>query len=177
MRIPARFRLGLVAGLALMAMTMAPAQAAEQATPQEVVEKVRAAAELLARDGEAGLAQFQGLDSAWVWKDSYVYVSSCETGRLLAHPTQPARQGQPIADGPTYGGVTAAEREQGQCAAAAKEGGGWYAYPFPKPGSDAPSRKVSYLMTVPGRPMIVGAGVYDETSTEAELEAVSAAAN
>ncbi|MFO1070248.1 MAG: cache domain-containing protein [Geminicoccaceae bacterium] len=169
-----RTRLGLLLGLALAAAL--PAQAAGTATPQEVVEKVRAAAALLASEGEAGLAQFQGPGSAWVWKDSYVYVSSCETGRLLAHPTQPARQGQPIADGPTYGGVTAAEREKGQCAAAARPGGGWYAYPFPKPGSDAPSRKVSYLVTVPGQAMIVGAGVYDETTSEAELEAVSAAA-
>ena len=84
----------------------------------------------------------------------------------------PERDGRPIADGPTYGGVTAARRADAQCAAARKPGGGWFEYPFPKPGEERPSRKVAYMLAVPGTPYVVGAGVYDETVTLEQLRAV-----
>ena len=54
-------------------------------------------------------------------------------------------------------------------------GGGWYAYPFPKPGAGEPSRKVSYLLPVPGTTWIVGAGVHDENDTIEELTQISTA--
>jgi signal transduction histidine kinase len=145
------------------------------ATPQEAVAMVRDAAKLLAEQGEPGLSQFRGKSSAFVWKDSYVFVSNCSTGMLLAHPFQPEREGTPIADGPSYGGVTAAERAKAQCEAAQKPGGGWFAYPFPKPGQKEPARKVSFLMRVEGQPYIVGAGIYDQDDSIEALERISAA--
>ena len=89
-------------------------------------------------------------------------------------PQGSKREGTRIAAGPAYGGVTAAEREQAQCAAAARAGGGWYAYPFPKPGAgDEPARKITYLLAVPDRPWIVGAGIYDQDTTLDQLEKLS----
>ena len=85
----------------------------------------------------------------------------------------PERDGRPIADGPTYGGVTAARRADSQCEAAREPGGGWFAYPFPKPGEERPSRKVTCMLAVPGTPYVVGAGVYDEKVSLGELEALS----
>jgi cytochrome c len=146
-----------------------------QATPDEVVQRVREAVQYLAGAGEAGLAKFRGKGSAYVWKDSYVFVSDCDRGILLAHPTMPEREGQPISAGATYGGVTAADRAVAQCAAARQSGGGWFAYPFPKPGEQEPSRKVTYMMMVPGAPYIVGAGVYDTSATLEQLQAISSA--
>ncbi len=51
--------------------------------------------------------------------------------------------------------------------------GGWFEYPFPKPGEKGPSRKVTYMLAVPGTPYVVGAGVYDETVTLEQLQAAS----
>ena len=153
----------------------APGVTAQQdhATPEEVVAKVREAARYLADTGEKGLARFKGKDSEYVWKDTYVFVSDCDKRTIVAHPIMPERDGKPIAQGPTYGGVTAAQRADEQCAAARKPGGGWFAYPFPKPGETQPSRKVTYMLAVPGTPYVVGAGVYDETVTLEQLRAVS----
>ena len=146
----------------------------EHATAQEAVAKVRAAVALLEKKGEAGLKEFHGT-SPFVWKDSYVFVSNCDTGIIMANPLQPDRQGKPIADGPTYGGVTAAQRAEEQCATARKPGGGWWAYTFAHPGTSKPTRKVSYMTMVPGHPWLVGAGVYDDTTPLEKFEAVSRA--
>jgi cytochrome c len=167
--------LWLVALGALSAATLASAEE-ERATAEEVVQKVKQAATVLAKEGEAGLTAFRGPQSSYVWKGTYVFVSDCDRGITLAHPFQPEREGKRIADGPTYGGVTAAERAEAQCAAARQPGGGWWTYPFPEPGRAEPVRKVSYVLLVPGRSWIVSAGVYDETTPIEEFEAVSRAA-
>ena len=153
-----------------------PAGAEDAATPAEVAAKVRAAAALLAEQGQSGLAVLKERNGPFVFKDSYVFASDCGRGILLAHPIQPERNGQPIAAGAAYGGVSAADRAQAQCAVGTAPGGGWFAYPFPKPGAAEPSRKVSYLLPVPGTSWIVGAGVYDETDTIEALTRISDAA-
>ncbi len=53
----------------------------DQATPQEIMQKVRQAAQDLAKSGEAGLATFSSKNATSVWKDSYITVASCEGGR------------------------------------------------------------------------------------------------
>ena len=160
--------------LALLALTgAAEAAGPGHATPEEVVGKVREAARYLAEVGGEGLARFKGGGSEYVWKDTYVFVADCNKRTIVAHPTMPERDGRPIADGPTYGGVSAAQRADAQCEAAGRSGGGWFEYPFPKPGEDWPSRKIAYMLAVPGTPYVVGAGVYDETVTLGELEALS----
>jgi cytochrome c len=152
------------------------AGAADAATPAEVVAQVRAAAALLAEQGQAGLAALQDRHGRFVFKDSYVFASDCGKGVLLAHPIQPERNGQPIAAGPAYGGLSAADRAKAQCAVGTSARGGWWAYPFPKPGTAEPSRKVTYFLPVPRTSWIVGAGVYDETDTIAALTRLSDAA-
>jgi cytochrome c len=164
---------GLVALAAIAATASAADGKGDRATAREVVEKVREAAAYLKRTGVPGLKAFHGKSSRYVWKDSYVFVSDCDRGVILAHPFQPKREGKRIADGPTYGGMTAAQRAEAQCAAARKPGGGWWAYKFSHPGSDKPVRKVSYMVMVSGRPWLVGAGVYDETTPIEAFEKLS----
>ena len=159
--------------LGLGAPTAAPAGAQDAATPVEVVAKVRAAAALLARQGQSGLAAIEERNGPFVFKDSYVFASDCGAGVILAHPIQPERIGQPISAGATYGGISAADRAKAQCKVGSAPGGGWYAYPFPKPGAAEPSRKVSYLVPVPDTSWIVGAGVYNENDTIEALTRVS----
>jgi hypothetical protein len=68
----------------------------ENATPEEVVQRVKEAAAYLARTGEPGLEMFRSKDSPYVWKDSYVVVDSCELDQVIAHPIRPDDEGQPI---------------------------------------------------------------------------------
>lgn len=171
-KIPA-VAVGLVALTAFAASASAADAKGARATAREVVEKVREAAAYLTRTGEPGLKAFRGRSSRYVWKDTYVFVSDCRRGVILAHPFQPEREGKRIADGPTYGGMTAAQRAEAQCAAARKPGGGWWAYKFSHPGSDKPVRKVSYMVMVSGRSWLVGAGVYDETTPMEAFEKLS----
>src|SRR3954453_2229548 len=132
------------------------------AAPEEVVGKIREAARYLAETGGEGLARFKGRGPEYGWKDTYVFASDCNKRTIVAHPIMPERNGKPIADGPTFGGVTAAQRAEAQCAAAGKPGGGWFAYPFPRPREEWPSRNVTYMLAVPGTPNVFGAGVYGE---------------
>lgn len=162
--------------LGLGSAAAVPAGAADAATPAEVAANVRAAAALLEAKGRSGLAALKDRHGPFVFKDSYVFASDCGSGTILAHPIQPERNGQPIAAGASYGGISAADRAKAQCAVGTAPGGGWLAYPFPKPGAAEPSRKVSYLLPVPGTSWIVGAGVYDETDTIEALTRVSDAA-
>ena len=169
---PLRF---LILALFLLFGLAGPLQAAGEgkATPEEVVQKVRDAAAFLAKQGEAGLTRFRDKGSPYVWKDTYVFVSDCGKGMIVAHPIMPERDGKPIAAGPTYGGVTAAQRAVAQCEAARRPGGGWFEYPFPKPGEARPARKIAYMLAVEGRPYVVGAGVYDDAVTLEQLRAAS----
>jgi cytochrome c len=134
---------------------------------EEAVQRAEEAARLLAGTGEAGLAEFRGEGSAHVWQDVYVFVLDCAKGTTVAHPVTPEWEGEPIAAGPAYGGVTAAQRGAAQCAAARDPDGGWLEYPFPRPGEERPSRQITYLLPVPGTPYAVGAGVYAAEEEEA----------
>jgi len=40
-------------------------------------------------------------------------------------------------------------------------GEGWVEYMYPKPGEEAPSKKISYVYRVPGQNLFVGAGIYE----------------
>ena len=141
-----------VLALGLGSMGAVPAGAEDAATPAEVAAKVREAAALLAEQGRSGLATIKDRNGPFVFKDSYVFASDCGSGMLLAHPIPTERNGQPIAAGAAYGGVSATDRAKAQCAVGTAPGGGWFAYPFPKPGAAEPSRKVSYSCRCRARP-------------------------
>ena len=137
----------------------------DAATPAEVVAEVRAAAALWPSRARRAWRRSRTATARSCSRTATCSPRIAAAGIILAHPIQPERNGQPIAAGPAYGGVSAADRAKAQCAVGTSPGGGWWAYPFPKPGTAEPSRKVSYLVPVPGTSWIVGAGVYDETDT------------
>ena len=142
----------------------------DQATPEEVVAKVKQAADQLAREGNAGLDDFRSRDSEYVWKDSYVVVQDCEAGQVVAHPISPELEGRDITTLTDETGQTFAQE---LCEAAQQPQGGWVEYMWPKPGEQEPSRKVSYAKAVAGTPYVVLAGVYDEDATVEELQQIS----
>jgi cytochrome c len=144
----------------------------DRATPQEVVQKVRHAAQDLAESGEAGLATFSSENATSVWKDSYTFVLSCEEGTSVnvAHPLRPELKGQPTAQIATFGPKSGEQIAADFCTAGRQPHGGWVEYNFPKPGETQATRKVSYVLRVEGTPYVVSAGLYDEEATVADLD-------
>src|SRR5438045_5886959 len=79
-----------VFGVILVVLTISKGSAGqEKATAQEVVEKVRQAANTLSQSGKAGLAQFDKKEGPWVWKDSYIVDVDCVKESIAAHPVRP----------------------------------------------------------------------------------------
>jgi cytochrome c len=159
--------------------TMATA-ADGQATPEEVIAKVRAAAGYIETEGVAGLSLFDEADTDYVWKDSYVFVWDCATDKVVAHPV-PANRGLEIS---TIKDINGKALGPLLCAAAKRPHGGWVEYAWPRTvrpaGADnleysgEPERKVTFMLSVAGQPYQVGAGIIDETDTLAELDALGA---
>jgi cytochrome c len=144
----------------------------DHATPQEVIQKVRQAAQDLAASGEAGLATFSSRNATSVWKDSYTFVLSCQEGASVnvAHPLRPELKGKPTAQIATFGPKSGEQIAADFCTAGRRPHGGWVEYNFPKPGETQATRKVSYVLAVEGTPYVVSAGLYDEEATVADLD-------
>lgn len=132
----------------------------------EVIMKVRQAAMLLSQQGKDALTTLRDSNSSFSWKDTYVFVVDCKADLVMANPAFPERVGGDILQHTDYRG-----KQYGLelCEAAATNKGAWIEYSWPKPGEKAPLRKISYLISVPGQPYQVGAGVYDSTYTLQEL--------
>jgi signal transduction histidine kinase len=154
----------ICAALICMAATT---RADETAAPGEVVQKVRDAAAFLSSAGEDGLQEFMDQNSRWVWKDTYVFVLDCEKGVNAAHPIKPKMVGmKQVGLRDTDGKLFFAEF----CNVAKRAKGGWVTYMWPKVGEKTPSRKITYVMQVPGTPYQVGAGIYDANAVMADLD-------
>ena len=166
----------LVAALAWL-----PPQAAaeEAATPEEVIAKVKEAAAYLEKEGESALETFKSMDSPFVWKDSYVFVYNCEAGLGdVAHPVPATKPSKISENKDATGKVIGPEF----CQAAERPGGGWLEYPWWKPVktegakelsyTKVISRKVSYMLKVEGQSYEVGAGVYSDTLSVDDLNAL-----
>jgi cytochrome c len=164
----------LAFGVVLACIGTAPAQQ-DQATPQEVTQKVRQAAQDIAKSGEAGLIPYTSRNATSVWKDSYIFVLSCTGAESMvaANPVRPELKGKPIAQVVTFGPRPGEQIGADFCAAGRKPHGGWVEYNFPKAGSTKPERKVSYLLAAPGTAYVVGAGVYDATAKIEDLDKLS----
>ena len=164
----------LAVGLVLFCVGAARAEQ-DHATPQEVVQKVRQAAQAIAKQGEAGLASYRSKNDTSVWKDSYVFVVNCEGGSAVTavHPVRPELKGQAAAQTLKYGPRPGEQLGADYCTQGRKPHGGWVEYNFPKAGGTQPERKVSYFLAAQGTPYVAGAGVYDATTQIEDLEKVS----
>ncbi|WP_421723377.1 cache domain-containing protein [Bauldia sp.] len=164
--------------VAALVIGAAPAAAADNnhATPQEIIDKVHEAAAYLADVGDVGLPTFAEANSPFVWKDTYVFVLDCSADLTVSHPVN-SNIGRPVS---TLKDVNGKPFGKLMCEAAANPDGGWVEYMWPRPVEDksddaleeasTPSRKVTYVMTVPDRPYQVGAGDYDDTLTVDQLD-------
>ena len=170
--------LALVAAAAL-ALPASQALAGESAAPQEVIAKVKEAAAYLEKNGAAGLKNFDSASSPYAWKDTYVFVYNCGAGLAdVATPVGSIPEQQVATNKDATGKVIG----PAMCKAAERPGGSWIEYKWYKATrlEGAPqlshaeeiSRKVSYMLQVKGQPFQVGAGIYNDTATVAELDAM-----
>ncbi len=164
---------------AVLAWLAPPTVAEEAATPQDVIAKVKEAAAYLAKNGKSGLKAFDSADSSFVWKDTYVFVFDCAAGLAdVGHPVSTTKEQKIATNKDATGRVIGPEL----CKAAARPGGGWVEYMWWKPikvegekqltYAKTMSRKVSYMLSVNGQPYEVGAGVYNDTLTVKDLNAL-----
>lgn len=140
----------------------------QQATADEVLSKVKAAAEVLSEQGKAGLDQFTKKDTQWVWKDTYIWILKCDEFTAAAHPFAPKFVGRDNSDLVDKRGnyffmqmCDDADRH--------KDTGYWTEYWWPKKGQDEPARKVAYTLQAEGTPYQVSAGIYSPTISASEL--------
>lgn len=136
------------------------ATAKDKPTPQQIIDKVRAAAVLVAKDGKASFTAFRGTDSPFIFGGTYIWIHNRD-GIMQMHPVKPKMETKPLLGLKDANGK-AFFVDMNKVAA---EGGGWVDYLWPKPGEKDPSLKVSYVMEAKhgDEVFIIGCGVYDLT--------------
>ncbi len=148
------------------------ASAAEPATPEEIYTNVLKGVEVLQALGAEGLPAFNDPKGEFVWKDTYVQVYNCEAHKIVGQINPALRQWTPekfdsIVD------------KKGNpitkmiCDASKKANGDWVEYWWPKAGETEASRKITFVIQVPGQPYQVSAGIYDDSVSLEELKAMS----
>ena len=142
----------------------------EKATPQQVVQKVRQAAEYLSKQGEPGLHTFKQRRSDYVWANTYVFVIDCEQRKVAANPLF-GFVGMPLSNlkDPTGKAIGPMFCPSGSTPSNSNKGY-WVEYHWPKAGQKEPARKLTYIEPVPDTPFTVGAGIYDDKLTTTDLE-------
>jgi signal transduction histidine kinase len=133
--------------------------AQEKATKEECVAKCKEAAALIKEIGvEAALAKMQDPKGPFVWKDSYVYAGDLD-GVSLAHPMSPGMVGHNMRGMKDPNGKMFVTE---LLETAKNAGEGWIEYNWEKPDTKKISRKVTYVLRVPGQLMYVAAGIYED---------------
>jgi cytochrome c len=143
--------------------------AQEKATPQEVYNMVLKAAQMIEQLGEEGLKALSDTKE-FVWKDSYVWAVNCQEKKVVAHPNKKliGLDLTKIYDkNPDKSKRKLLNLEM--CAGASRPNGVWVEYYWEKLGAAEASRKIGFMIQVPGQPYQVTAGIYDDDYTIDEL--------
>lgn len=138
-------------------------------TPQEVVENVHKAAELLKTQGKEGLEILRDPQYELNTGDAYIFIIDVEESLVVSNPRFPERNGGNIREHLDWAG-----KHYGiELCDVAMRGGGWIEFVWPKPGTTEGVRKISYIYPVPGLRYTVCAGIYDDTMSLDELNRMS----
>ncbi len=133
-------------------------QAVELAT--SVVEHYRqAAAAGTIDEPDAKRAALATLKALRYSGQEYIFVNDM-TPRMLMHPIKPELDGQDLRAHTDPNGL---HLFVAMVDVVKKDGAGFVAYLWPKPGQDAPVPKISYVKGVPAWGWVVGSGVYTDT--------------
>jgi cytochrome c len=109
-------------------------------------------------EGEAAALEAIGDPTGpFIEGDLYLFAGPLSSVTLTAHPYSPHLIGTDL---------TATEDNHGNflfvdfVSTASGAGAGWVEYWWPKPGAEEASRKMTYVMKVPGQDMYIGCGYY-----------------
>ncbi len=147
--------LTLIAGIAFSSSAFA-----ESATKEECIAQCKAAAEMVANDQTAAIAEIGNKNGKFVWKDTYVFLMDLD-GNMLAHPMKPA-----LTEKGSLLGIPDKNKDNPKMLfadfveVASNQGEGWVDYMWPKPGETEPSLKDTYVYRVPGTNLFTAAGIY-----------------
>lgn len=144
----------------------------ESATPQEIFDNVLKGMEVLEALGEEGLEAFKDPKGEFVWKDTYVQVYNCGARQIVGHINPKLLAWTPEKfdsirdkkDNPITKLI---------CDASKNPNGGWVEYLWPKPGETKASRKITFVVQVPGHPYQVSAGIYDDNVSLKDLKKIN----
>lgn len=141
----------LIAGAAASALTMGPAMAADQGTPDEAKAMVEKVVAHVAKAGlETAFKDFSDKSGAFVDRDLYVFCLS-KTGDIVAHGANPALIGKNLmsmkdSDGKAFIAEMLSVKT------------GWVDYKWPNPTTKKIEPKSSYVAPVGDG--VCGVGVY-----------------
>ena len=147
--------LAVVLGFCLAALAFA-----DSATKGEVIAKVKEAAAMITNQGQdAAFKEINNKKGKFVWKDTYVFAFDLE-GTLVAHPFTPHNIGMNQVNWRDKSNPPRQPIKEMVDIAKGK-GEGWVKYMWYKPGEKVLSQKISYIYRVPGKNLLVGAGIYE----------------
>ena len=157
-----------VFAILLIGTVVVPVTAEENATPDEIIAKVKEASVFLIEKGDAGLASFNDPNGPWVWKDTYVFVYDCDAGVCVGNIT-PGLVGKKIEDIKDANGKPTG---LDLCEASKKPNGWWIEYVWRNPKTEEMKPKLSFIYKAPGAKYTVCAGIYSpEGVTATDLNA------
>ncbi len=134
---------------------------AEPLRPSMCKEKALAAATLLEKEGESAFETIKDENGEFRFGDGqgYVWIQNV-SGLMLMHPIKPALDNKDLSEMQDMNGlylfIAFAEMTE-------ENGQGWVPYVWPKPGEEAVSPKISYVVLArhENKSYIVGSGMYD----------------
>ena len=143
--------------------------ATEKASPEEVYDMVLKAAQMIEQLGPEGIDALTNTKE-FIWKDSYVWAVNCSEKKLVAHPNKKLL-------GSDLSKIYDKNPDESKrklhnlemCAGATNPDGIWVEYWWEKLGEKKASRKISFMIQVPGQPYQVTAGIYNDTTTIEDL--------
>jgi signal transduction histidine kinase len=158
MRITSILSVILLAGMLLSNV----AGAEERATREECIAMTKAASAMLEADKAAGIKEINNPKGKFVWKDSYVFLMN-KSGKMLAHPFQPELlKKDTLLNETDKNSVKPKKIFVEFVDVAFNNGEGWVDYKWPKPKSNVPSNKFTFIHRVGWTDMLVGAGTYSK---------------
>ncbi len=132
--------------------------AQEGATKEEAIAKCKEAVQMYKEKGQdETLKAINDKSGPFVWKDSYVFCMDMEKQFVIAHSERPQLIGKNLFNVKDKNGKLFFAEFINM---ARDKGEGWVDYYWPKPNSNDPVPKSSYVLRIADTNIIMAAGVY-----------------
>lgn len=139
--------------------------AGEQATIDEVYEKVLEGVQVITELGDEGLEVFNLKESEFTWKNTNLSVADCEKEILVATPNDRVRgMDSNLVVCKKTGKLALKEACESKNPA-----GHWIEYWWPNKVTGTDERRLTFNVPVPGTPYVVNGSVWDDKTSVDEL--------